>query len=201
MHGQAMEFPEPWRLRHSKSGVQVYMVQDSASQSWVKAQTVVNAPYWSLLNLLRDTQQADTWIDNIISVELLGQPDDYSDEVRSRFHSPWPFKDREMVTRSRVELSLPEKRLTITVTQVPTRSVNSDYVQMQNIAGVWTAVALNNEKTRIVWQGTGTPGGSIPNWIAKAAMARSTLRSFQGLRQQILVKKYHEKPLGYPKSP
>jgi len=189
--------PTEWQLESSRNGVQVFSAEGDDDLTWVKAQILVSVPHWSLLNLLRDTANAETWIDNVISVELLLRPDIFSDVVRTRFHSPWPFSDREMQTFSSIIFHYPKQKLTIDVWQSYREEVTKGYVQMQHIKGQWVSEQINSEQSRITWTGTGVAGGSIPDWLASDVMLDSTAVTFTALGEHIGRKKYSDKPLAY----
>lgn len=186
-----------WKLKKSANQIQIYTAVDATQQKWVKAITTVDAPWWSLLNLLRATDEGPEWIDNVLDVTLLSQPDEFTDVVRTRFNAPLWFQNREMVTQSLVSFQYSEQALLIDVEQDLQQPVSDGYTQMQSIQGQWKVMQATDKTSKITWVGTGVAGGKIPDWLAASVMIGSTFRTFKALRIRLLQEKYHVKPLGY----
>lgn len=186
-----------WHLQIEQASVKVWQAQDEHDNIWVKAETVAAAPYWSLLNLLRDTENATQWIDKVIQVKAIPNNDLFTDLVYSEFHVPWPFRNRMMSTRSQLVFTQQPASLTIKVMQHPPLQKNPELVAMENVKGQWQAEWISPETSLIIWFGTAQPGGNLPNWIAQNAMKKSTLKTFLALGKKIAEKKYHDKPLAY----
>ena len=186
-----------WHLEYDKNQVKVWSAKDTSGNTWVKAETVVNAPWWSLLNLLRDTDSAVDWIDNVIAVKVVPQSDPLVDLVHTEFYAPWPFRNRMMSTRSQLTFDTIQSTLNIEVVQHPALFEHQDLIAMEDIQGVWLASQINQNESRIIWTGTAKPGGSIPSWLARSEMKKSTYRTFVALRDKISQKKYQDKPSAY----
>lgn len=187
-----------WEIAYQTEKVQVWNAEDEAGNTWVKAETVVLAPYWSLLNLLRDTQSAADWIDNVIDVKVVVQPDTLIDVVYSEFYAPWPFSNRTMSTKSILSFNTQQQSLSIDVRQHPKLFEKPHLVSMEDVQGTWKSTQISDKTSRITWQGTAKPGGNIPSWLAQKEMKKSTLRTFQALYNKVSEKKYQDKPLAYP---
>ncbi|BDX06313.1 hypothetical protein [Planctobacterium marinum] len=189
-----------WRLKYDKREVKVWTARDDDDNQWVKAETVVNASWWSLLNLLRDTDSAIDWIDNVIAVKVVPQPDPLIDLVYTEFYAPWPFLNRMMSTRSTLNFDTIKSSLSIEVAQHPALFANTELIAMEDVQGAWQAIKMNQTESKIIWTGTAKPGGNIPNWLARSEMKKSTYRTFLALRDKISEKKYQDKPSAYPLS-
>lgn len=186
-----------WQLKEDADGVKVWQRKNKQAFWEIKATTQVSAQLGSLLLLLRDTDNAETWIDRCSGVELL-LSEDMQDIVVTTFQSPWPFTDRIMLTQSFVELS--QDRLTIKVTgkvdekRFAKPSYFDQYVAMRHVSGQWMVRKINEQEIEITYAGTGDPAGSIPSWLAKGAMVDSTFNTFKNMRHEIIKTKYQTKP-------
>lgn len=186
-----------WQLKEDADGVKVWQRKNKQALWEIKATTQVRAELGALILLLRDTDNAETWIDRCAGVELLFS-EDMQDIVVTTFQSPWPFADRIMLTQSTVELS--QDSLTIKVTgNLDEKGFSkpayfNQFVAMRRVSGQWTVRKINEEEIDITYAGTGDPAGSIPSWLAKGAMVESTFNTFKSMRHEIIKTKYQTKP-------
>lgn len=186
-----------WQTQENIQGIEVATTIDNDGASWVKVSTVVPVHYWSLLNLLRDTQQATDWVDNAKQITLVKRPDFRTDIVHTIIHAPWPFANREMFTISTISFDIHNQSLTIDVEQMVEYQGSDKYVTMKNVKGTWLAKQIADQETHITWSGTGVAGGRIPDWLAISQLQSSTFKTFKNLRKTITATKYQDKPLAY----
>lgn len=186
-----------WQTQEHIQNIELATAIDDSGASWVKVSTVVDAQFWSLLNLLRDTQIATEWVDNAEQITLFQRPDYRTDLVYTVIHAPWPFANREMCTLSTVTFQIAQQTMNIAVQQINSCQRNEKNVVMENVKGSWYAEQISPNKTRITWYGTGVAGGSIPDWLAVSQLQSSTFKTFKKLRNKITTTKYQDKPLAY----
>ena len=184
----------------SSPGLELYEGQDEFGRTWIKLKTEVKTPYWSLLNLLRDTESATEWVHNVAEVTLMETPNAYTDVVHTVMKAPWPFSDREMFTMSNIAIEEATKQMHIQIWQTDRYPATPKYQMMQHVEGVWSAQQLDDDFTEISWLGTGVAGGNIPDWLSISEMKSSTQKTFNMLRKKISEKKYQAKPSAYLRS-
>lgn len=190
-----------WRTEYEQTGLTVWQAEDNQQRTWIKAQAEVETNYWGLLNLLRDTDSATKWIDNVIKVQSIPNSENYTDLVYSEFYAPWPFSNRMMSTQSTLRFFPSDEKLQIVVTQHPDFYDSKHLVAMQEIEGCWVAEQISISHSLITWSGTAKPGGMLPDWLVRSTMKKSTIKTFLGLQSQLQQKKYQGKPLAYPEVP
>lgn len=195
-----------WRKQSSPENIELYSASDDQGLPWIKISTSLPVEYWQLLNLLRDTESATSWVDNASTIKLLQRPDENTDIVHTVINAPWPFSDREMYTVSTVSFDIASQSMKIDVSQLrgpeqlqlfSVQTENSNAEMMKKVQGSWTSQRISEELTQITWTGTGLAGGSIPDWLSASQMKSSTVRTFTKLREKIIEKKYLNKPLAY----
>jgi hypothetical protein len=188
---------QEWQRKKSDNNVAVYLEDSDSALKAVKAEvTVTNASVYALVNLLRDTDNVTEWMDSVKKVQLLQQDADDTDIVATFLNVPWPFSDRVMVTRSHICIHDNRMRIRIEdALDVPFEE--QDHVRMTDVSGLWTVTAQPDNKLHISYTGRGDPGGSIPNWLTRSKLVRSTFETFSALKQKIVETKYQGKPLGY----
>lgn len=180
-----------WELHKDADQVKIYQRVNAQQQFEVKAVTVVKARLKSLMNLLDDTAAAPLWIDRCRKVDLLDWFGGRERLVHTYFSSPWPIKDRDMVTFSSTEVSDDGQALTIEVIdRSKQHQLLPHYVRMRDVTGRWTVKQLKNNQVEISYQGSGNAGGSIPNWLSNRLMLSSTHKTFVNMRKRIVLPEY-----------
>lgn len=177
-----------WQLYKDKQQVQIYTRALPGKALQIKAQTQLPLPPSALPALLDDVTQGPLWIHNCQSVRLL----DAKGNIRlvyTRFNAPWPFSDRDMLTRSQ-SITL-ANGLQINVASVVDDALmpeQTKLVRMRKVTGQWQAIQqeVNGELiTTFSYQGSGDPGGSLPTWLANKILIDSTFRTFVAMREQL----------------
>ncbi|WP_088328422.1 START domain-containing protein [Lacimicrobium sp. SS2-24] len=177
-----MDEETDWALEKSSQQVSVYGRQ-KADYYEIMATVRVQASPVDFLTLLRNTEKGPQWIHNASQITLIDQPDPQTDLVHTVFDSPWPFRDRDMVTLSRIHENVAQGELRIDITDASTRILASaDHVRMQQIRGIWR-LRTTKRYTQICYQGSGHAGGNIPDWLARSLLVSGTYKSFSQLAE------------------
>lgn len=132
----------------------------------------------ALLAVLRDTRRHKQWLPGSQEVRLLARPTPLEDLVYTRLAAPWPAKDRELITRSRLEwLSGCGLRLRVWAEPdalPPTRGL----IRIRASQGVWQATPLGAGESLIRLETYTHPGGQLPGWLVNQVAATSAFESF-----------------------
>lgn len=197
-----LAWPDPKQWQTVKSGhptINIARQNAATGYDWVKASTEISASPHALVHLMQDVEQAPEWINNNRKVTILESPAPNVNIVHSFFKSPWPVKDRDMITRSviskhgdglQIEISNHGKHY----------PASKGYTRMEHVQGRWQVYPKADGKVLIQYEGTGDPSGRIPRWLANQVLQDSMLNTFNNLRQKIQQEKYQNKPLAYLKT-
>ncbi|MBK8131610.1 MAG: START domain-containing protein [Gammaproteobacteria bacterium] len=103
----------------------------------------------------------------------------------------WPVRDRDAVARAEVsqESDTLATRMMLLATPRKIPPV-AGRVRMPILQSGWELTPLSPTATRIEVIGSADPGGSIPRWLANAAVVMMPRETLKGLRRQLALPKY-----------
>ncbi|WP_156413662.1 START domain-containing protein [Lacimicrobium alkaliphilum] len=173
-----------WEERKADENVEVYARRAGNSFEILAITRVKSAPE-AFLTLLRDTEKAPEWIHSARQVTLLEQPKANEDLVHTIFNAPWPVKDRDMVTLSRIVSAPDDSELRIEISDASDRHpVTPETVRMLNVNGLWRLLP-QQDHTLICYQGSGDAAGNIPRWLSRSLLVSGTYKTFNNLADKL----------------
>jgi len=191
-----------WQLVKQQEGVQLYQQQKKNGDFAVKAKLNLSSDLSALLVLLNDTHNSQKWIANNQRVKVLDRPSYHQAIVHSFFSAPWPVKNRDMVTHSFTTQDPQTLEVTIKILDVGQQfPKQKNYIRMADVSGVWRLTPLTKQQIQISYEGTASPAGDIPQWLAQDLLLSSTFSTFLNLKQLLPTSKYQNKPLRGIKEP
>lgn len=180
---------DDWKLEKQKNNVSIYSKQTDSGYIEILVRTIVEANPHALIALLDDVAFSSQWIHNNIDVRIIEDISPTERVVHSFFAAPWPVKNRDMVAFSSITSTKNAVQIEIS-DRGDTTPHHPKYVRMQNMHGIWEANELENGKSEITYTGGGNPGGNLPTFIANSELISTMFKTFQNLRQVILLDKY-----------
>lgn len=171
-----------WQLKIDKHNVQVYTRATPSGYSEVKAVTAIKALPENLLSLLDNVAIADQWIDKCKEIKLIDKPSANERIVHSYFYTPWPIKNRDMVTHSKTVFEDSGFVKIIVSDYTANYPARDDYVRMENVRGQWTMRPIDSGQMIVSYQGYGEPSGKLPIWLANNLVKSSTYNTFKQMR-------------------
>lgn len=191
-----------WQLVKQQQGTQLYQQHRENGDFAVKAQLNIESNLSALLVLLNDTQHSHLWIANNQKVKVLARPSYHQAIVHSFFHAPWPVRDRDMVTHSYTSQDPQTLEVSIKILDVGHQYPRlKEYQRMTDISGLWRITPLQDRQVQISYEGTASPAGDIPQWLAEDLLRTSTFDTFLKLKQRLPSSEYQNKPLRGIKEP
>lgn len=186
MFSQTEEEPD-WELAKEKKGITVYtrLMQDSKFKEY-KAVSEIDATPSELIDILFNVKEYPEWMYAVSSSEIIEMDGENIFYVYSEVKVPFPFDNRDQVTKS-VIIRDPESGIqTIEVSIVPDfLPTNKGIVRMNSGRGLWQFVPLENGQTKATHIFGGDPGGSIPSWVVNMFLVDGPIKTFTGLKELI----------------
>ena len=184
---------EDWKLEKDEAEVKVYSQKTESGYNQVRIVTEVKSSPKALMHLLDDTEAAPSWIAHARKVETIKWFGDTERTVHSYFKAPWPLSDRDMVTFSKTTY-LDDGTVEIKISDKGREHiVQSHYVRMSNVSGLWTAQPLESGMLRITYEGYGEASGNIPRWLANNLMVSSSHETFVQMRKMLALPRYQSR--------
>ena len=177
-----------WKLAKVKDGITVYTrVPKGYKLKEYKAETIVNTPPERVLNVLTNADRYAEWMSGLKETKLLKTEGNSVFYIYARLSVPWPFDDRDEVSRSEIKKDtirggyfMPITLITNMVPKV------KGVVRMTDGKGYWLLEPLPDGKTRVVHQFIGDPGGRIPAWIVNIFIVDSPYKTLLGLKEEAM---------------
>ncbi len=139
-----------------------------------------------VLAILADFDHHCEWMHGCKQARLLKTFDRYHRLSYNRTEAPWPVSDRDVVLDSQVKVDPEKHRVTIHFKGVsnPLKPEVEDVVRMVRLRGYYRLTALGPNKTEVQYQVDADPGGSLPDWVVRAASEDLPLNTLTNLRKR-----------------
>ncbi|WP_082665519.1 START domain-containing protein [Pseudoalteromonas sp. H105] len=187
-----------WQLWKSQEGISVSFIKHTNGIFEVQGTLSINdRTADDFMMLLSDTQRAPLWVENVTHVEVLSRPSDAETIVYTKINSPWPVRDRDMVSYSCYKQLSPTQTL-LTISAYPGFKNEVDsVVRIKDLKATWL-LEENNTPGKVSLTLTHTvyadPGGAIPHWLSNKVGLQSTLKTLQALRRELAQERYRAAP-------
>ena len=178
---------ENWELKKSKKGIDVYtrLMEDSKFKEYKSICTVEATPN-ELVEILLDVENYYQWMANVKIAEVVAENGENEFYVYSEVEVPWPFDNRDQVTRSVVTRNDETGAITIQVSivdgYVPEKKGK---IRMPSGHGKWMFTPLEDGLTEVHHSFGGDPGGSIPSWVVNMFLVESPLKTMIGIQERL----------------
>lgn len=177
---QAMKY---WELVNDKNGIQIYTLdlQDNAIKE-VKGITHIQAPISHIIDFINDADVFQIWMPNMVTSYQLAQPNKYEQYVYCEAWMPWPFSNRDLVSRMTTHWYSADSA-SIKVTGVPSYIEPKEHiVRMEDAHGQWVLSSLGKGSTLVQYEFYGNPGDMLPRWVRNIYIHHISYKSLENLR-------------------
>ncbi len=188
---------EPWKLVRAAEGIRVYNREvPGSSIRELRGEVVVQSSLSALVALFQDMPAYPLWYDSLRNTRVVRRLGPTTLIVYAEVDFPWPASNRDMVLRYAFEQDRSTGRVRLRLRNLPDYlPVREGIVRLRQVRGSWEFRPLGDGRVRVVMQTHNEPGGSIPDWIAEAAVTSAPFRALQGLRRRIALPTYQERCL------
>jgi hypothetical protein len=184
---------ENWVLEKKNSGIAVYLreVPGSHLKEYRGITYLKDTTLESIEKLFEDTDSYTRWMHNCIEAKLLKMINENERYTYIVIDSPWPVKDRDVITYSKVVLRSKTRGMKIAISgrpkYVPERS---DCIRIQKMKGYWLFQPHPDGTIKVTYQIHSEPGGHLPDWLANATVVDIPYNTLLKLKTVIKEKKY-----------
>lgn len=182
-----------WQLVQNKNGIQTYArsVKNSAYVE-VKGVTTVKTSLAQLVYLLHDAYSGcRSWMNSCAEKKLLKRVGPYTAYYYHVSETPWPFKNRDIVVRSRIDQHKQSKKIVIHLEGLPRYlPKKTKYVRLKKFSGQWILIPLKKGSVRLVYQVFIEPGGNLKPFLVNRFTKDNPFRALKMLKQVIHLPRY-----------
>ena len=151
-----------------------------------KAITHVTGRLTAGVALLQDAQRTKDWVFNCKIMEEIELISDTQGIYYMITNMPWPVKDRDSITESRV--SQDQESLVVRVDMKARNDVfpsNDDFIRIKEMSGYWLFTPIEGNQIEVVYEAHADPGGGLPSWLVNSFLVDAPLNTLRGFRQLI----------------
>ncbi|EKE76701.1 hypothetical protein B3C1_03870 [Gallaecimonas xiamenensis 3-C-1] len=185
-------FAGPWTLKSQQDGISLWTRENPQGLVDIKGQCEVVTRLSAFVAVMEDMASMPKWVAHNAGTRRLAKPSATEDIIHSRFHLPWPAKDRDMVTYSRwsqgedgvLHLDIEDRGQAY--------PAEPGYLRMNGVEGHWTLTPQGGGLTEISYQGSADPAGLLPHWLVNRIATRSTRQTLAGLCGRITALDYQD---------
>lgn len=148
---------------------------------------VVRGTPYEILAVLQDVPAYVEWLPDCVDSRVVRAIDQWRSVIYMRTDAPWPVSDREAVVENRVDFTDPPVKVTVSFATITASDVRRKpgTVRMKLATGSYTIEAIDDTRSRVLYQIDADPGGDLPGWLITLQSRRNPFETIAGLRRQI----------------
>jgi len=126
-----------------------------------------------VFRVLSNIEQTSQWLERVESLEVLTVYNNQQYLLRTIINSPWPFKNRELITC--VNTVFEEKVTAINISSCGDRVPENDqYVRLSQVESSWRIKKITSSLVEINYKTWIDPSGNVPAFIFNSELINST---------------------------
>jgi hypothetical protein len=197
--------PGAWHLEKddAKKDIQVFTREIPGSElKEFRGVTHIKAPVSAFVALLKDPEQATSWMHNVKKFDVMETRSDLENIVYTVNDTPWPVTNRDVYIRSVFSQDPSTFAVTVTLTGLADyKPKNDNFIRMPALTGAWTFTPQQNGIVEVSYQVHANPGGSLPNWLVNAIVVDTPYNTLNNLQKKVDNVKYLQASYSYIKEP
>lgn len=153
-----------------------------------KIQGILDENMYEVLAVLNDFSRHQEWLFSMSSeTKIIWRPDDFHIFMYSRFDSPWPVWDRDVIMKVEINLNQETQEINATLEDImlSQRPTLPDVVRSPHVMVLIYMKYIDETHTEIEGIMEVDPGGDIPNWMVKIFSKQVPHDSLVRLKGQI----------------
>jgi len=199
---------EPWKLDLVDAENSIEIHTRHREDGFVEFQgiTRLNTSLSSLVALLRDVERLPRWSYRTSLAMELERVSARERIVYTVARLPWPFKDRDLVVRSRLQQDPVSLAVIVTAQALPDYMPEDPaYVRVPFLDSSWTFLPLDDGIVEVRFRGYGDGGGSLSrgffNWFSALVVSEAPHQTLIGLRRMVRQQQYQRASISIIREP
>jgi ribosome-associated toxin RatA of RatAB toxin-antitoxin module len=179
-----------WVLEKDKNDIKIWTLKsaDSGIKTF-KAVVIYDASVEQLAAVLNDVEAYPEWMSEIEKSEILREVSEYEHYYYLLVDAPWPLSNRDNIVHFKLEKEAGEVKISVEghADYIPEKQ---GIVRVLHSRGVWTIMPQENGKSKLVFEYTADPGGSIPAWAINMFIVEGPFKTLSNLKEFVKREKY-----------
>ena len=176
-----------WELKKDEDGIKVYVknVDGSSFKAYKGVTTIKNTTIDDVLNVIFDVDDYDKLFPDVSGQKIVKNIDKFHNIHYVVIHTPWPVSDRDNVSEIKANFSDDGKSVHVDITSL------NDYIPAEkNLVradgkGFWEIEETPEGNVKVTYQYHGSPGGSVPAWLANSFVVSHPLETLKNLHKRL----------------
>lgn len=158
----------------------------SSDYQEVRAEARLKGRVSQFAGFFKDPANYKKWVYGALDTQLLETVKSNDLIFRGVFQIPWPFENRELISRVLISESDSPASITATLSHAPTQlPISSGLVRVDHFESVWNVSQDSEDAVRMSIDMYVEPGGKLPPFIVNLVLSRIQLWSIKNLKQRI----------------
>jgi hypothetical protein len=176
-----------WQLAREQDGIRLYVRWVDAGENrkvrQMRAEMQVNATAGDLLTLLRDDENGADWVNRAAEFYHFDRRDDFLWHTYTELSIPWPFSNRDMVTRNELRVQPETGAFRIDLRgaagHLPPRK---NTVRILHFEGAWEVTPSGAEQARVSYEIVTKSDSFLPRSITDPIVEKGFISTMAKLR-------------------
>lgn len=177
---------EEWKLAKDKNGIKIFIRSiEGTKLKEYKGEAIISVTIEQLYNYLIKVENYKEWVYECKESTLISKVDNIEYIYYSIYKIPWPFNDRDIVTKMEISSSNEEKHIITLETKLieGIKEKKENLVRIPEYYEITTLVKQENRAVKMIMEGYLDPGGEIPKWIINMFLADGPYESIINIRE------------------
>jgi hypothetical protein len=178
---------QEWVLVSDEDGIQVFKKEiPGSSLISFKGQGLIDAPIAKVAQILVDSKRSQEWMESVKTTTVLSHNGDLEYVDYTHVGTPFVIKDREFVTRTKIEIDSKAQSLHFDIKSVEhPNAPKTDYVRGEVLGSSFSLQAMEDgTKTYVTGEILADPKGTVPTWIVNLFQKGWPRKTIEALRHQ-----------------
>jgi len=150
----------------------------------VEANFTTARPLQLVYLVISNLKLTPSWFDGLSSIEVLEQINNNQFLLRSIMNSPWPFKQRELITCVTTKFS--QQLISINIESCSDKHpMSASFVRVKHAYAHWEIQQVNNKEVNVNYTAWLNPQGNVPANFFNSKLSSSSRKSLQKLQHLI----------------
>lgn len=187
-HSAHSDAPAPWKVALEDEDITVYKRSRASSPyEEVRAEAVLDGTVSQFTPFFSDPANYKKWVYGALETQLLESTQPLDFIFRGVFKIPWPFENRELISRVVIAEQSSPVMLTATLSHALTsHKASPELVRVERFESLWSVVQDSEQKVRFSIDMYVEPGGKLPPFVVNLVLSRIQLWSIKNLRRQLV---------------
>jgi hypothetical protein len=179
----------PWKETIHDEGIRVFKrLRQGSAYEEVRAEARLAGKVEDFLPFFSEPPNYKKWVYGTLESEIVNRSNPFDFIFLGVFKIPWPFENRELVSRVEISRDVALNEITARLTHADSSlPVNKENVRVTRFESLWKVIPAEEKKVDLSIEMYVEPGGKLPPFIVNLVLSRIQLWSIKNLRKQIPV--------------